>query len=58
MDYSLPLPDQAEYEGLLTLVQASLGGQAFSTARTEGRAMKLEQAIEYALKDDGGMAEP
>jgi predicted ATPase/class 3 adenylate cyclase len=58
MDYSLPLPDQAEYEGLLALVQASLGGQAFSTARTEGRAMTLEQAIEYALRDDGGKAEP
>lgn len=52
MDYSMPLPDQVEYGGLLALVEASLEAQAVSMARTEGRAMTLEQAIEYALSED------
>ena len=49
IDYSLPLPDQTDYERSLTVVRAALSDAAFAAAWADGRAMTLEQAIEYAL---------
>jgi len=51
----LRLPeDQQDYDSHVALVRAALGEEAFSAAWSEGRAMTLEQAIEYALRRDDG----
>ena len=42
-------PDQVEFESRVKATRAALGDAAFATAWAEGRAMTLEQAIEYAL---------
>jgi non-specific serine/threonine protein kinase len=44
--------------GLHTTLQAQLDEVAFATARAEGRAMSLEQAIKYALSEDQRRNEP
>ena len=44
--------DPALRERAVAEVRAALGEAAFEEARTEGRAMTLEQAVEYALQDD------
>jgi tetratricopeptide (TPR) repeat protein len=49
IDYSLPLSDQIDYERTLSAIRAALSEAAFGAALAEGRAMTLEQAIEYAL---------
>jgi predicted ATPase/class 3 adenylate cyclase len=49
IDYSLPLPDQTDYERSLTVVRAAMSDETFAAALAAGRAMTLEQAIEYAL---------
>jgi predicted ATPase/DNA-binding SARP family transcriptional activator len=41
----------AEYERTVTEGRAALSGAAFAAAWAEGRAMSIEQAIEYALGD-------
>ncbi|HET9000843.1 MAG TPA: adenylate/guanylate cyclase domain-containing protein [bacterium] len=46
--------DQAEYEGLLASARSRLGAAPFAAAWAEGRAMTLEQAIDYALATETG----
>jgi predicted ATPase/class 3 adenylate cyclase len=45
-------PDQADYDECTASTRAALGDSPFSVAWAEGRAMTLEQAIEYALASD------
>ncbi len=46
-------PDyRPNYERSLTLARKAVGEIAFAAAWAEGRAMTLEQAIEYALSED------
>ncbi len=40
-----------EFETGVALVLQQLGDQAFDVLRAEGRAMKLEDAVEHALED-------
>jgi tetratricopeptide (TPR) repeat protein len=48
-----PAPqDQADYDGRLAATRSRLELVAFEAAWAEGRAMTLEQAIEYALAPD------
>ncbi len=47
--YALPAHDRDEYAGTVTAIHATMGDVAFATAWAKGRAMTLEQAIEYAL---------
>lgn len=42
-------PEQVEYERDLNAVRTELGLKAFGAAWSEGRAMTLDQAVEYAL---------
>jgi hypothetical protein len=45
-----PYPsDQAYYEQCIDSARAALGDTGYEAAWSEGRAMTLEQAIEYAL---------
>jgi predicted ATPase/class 3 adenylate cyclase len=48
----LPI-DEAEHESRVALARAGLNETAFVASRAEGRAMTLEQAIEYALAPEG-----
>jgi tetratricopeptide (TPR) repeat protein len=43
--------EQAVYEQAVREIQEALGGQAFSAAWAEGRAMSMENAAAYALQD-------
>jgi non-specific serine/threonine protein kinase len=43
------LTDPADYERAIAAVRAQLGEQVFAARWAEGQAMRLEQAIEYAL---------
>ena len=43
--------DLSAYEGDVSATRAQLGAAAFDKAWAEGRAMSLEQAVEYALED-------
>jgi len=45
--------EQADYERILASTQAQLDEATWETAWQEGRAMKMEQAIEYALRETG-----
>ncbi len=45
--------DQAEFDQLVTRLRGNLGEEAFAAAWTEGRAMTMKQAVEYALKSGG-----
>ncbi len=47
----LPPVDRAEYDRNVDAVRVTLGEEMFSAASAKGRAMPLEQAIEYALKE-------
>jgi predicted ATPase/class 3 adenylate cyclase/Tfp pilus assembly protein PilF len=49
-----PLPPsvRADYDGKVAAVRASLGEAELARAWAEGRAMTLEQAIEYALEEE------
>ena len=44
----LPYINQFEYQRILDTVRAHLDEATFAAERAEGRAMTLEQAIEYA----------
>ncbi len=44
--------DQADYDRRLASTREALGEAAFAAVWAEGRAMTLEQAIEYALKEN------
>ncbi len=46
-----PPNEREEYERGLATVREALGEEVFSAAWAEGRAMSLEQAIEYALQN-------
>jgi hypothetical protein len=43
-------PDQKEFDHYVTAVRGQLDEVVFVKAWAEGRAMTLEQAIEYALE--------
>jgi hypothetical protein len=50
-----PTPQvQADYDRRLASTRSGLGEAAFGAAWAEGRAMTLEQAIEYALAPETG----
>jgi len=57
IDYALPVPDRDEYEGTVAGIRTTIGGMTFAAAWAEGRAMTLEQAIEYALAVETGSGE-
>jgi tetratricopeptide (TPR) repeat protein len=44
---------QAEWDGLVGTARGVLGEEGFNRTWSEGRAMMLEQALDYALKEDG-----
>jgi hypothetical protein len=41
--------DRTDFEHYLNRTRARLSGEAFTASWTDGKAMTLEQAIEYAL---------
>jgi hypothetical protein len=43
--------DQKDYDHYIAIVRGQLNEDAFAKAWEEGRAMTLEQAIEFALKE-------
>ena len=45
-------PDRAEYERSIAATRAGLNDTAFAAAWAEGKAMTLDQAIEYALNTE------
>jgi tetratricopeptide (TPR) repeat protein len=49
----MPLGDMPLHEPRLQAVKAALGEATFAALWDEGRAMSLDQAVEYALSDDG-----
>ena len=48
----LPTPGQKELEKTLTTAREALGEAAFAAAWDAGRAMTMEQAVEYALSEE------
>jgi tetratricopeptide (TPR) repeat protein len=48
-EVTLAVAEQAEFDQLVKGLRGNLGDEAFAAAWAEGRAMTLEQAIEYAL---------
>jgi predicted ATPase/transcriptional regulator with XRE-family HTH domain len=46
----------ADFEASLAVTRATLGDDAFDQAWAEGRALTLEQAVAYALEDEGPAA--
>jgi len=46
-------PDQEYHDQHIALTRARLGEAAFAAAWAEGRALTLDQAIEYALSAEG-----
>jgi hypothetical protein len=47
----LPHAEQIDYDSVAAAVRRALGESAYAQAIAEGRAMRLEQTIEYALSD-------
>ncbi len=47
----LPPVDRADYDRNVDAVRIALGEEMFSAASAKGRAMPLEQAIEFALSE-------
>ena len=47
----MPLPDSSAYQKKLSVLQGQLDRSNFEAAWIEGRAMTMEQAVEYALED-------
>ena len=45
--------ERAAYQQRATMLQTELGEATFAAAWVEGRAMPLDQAIAYALEDNG-----
>jgi non-specific serine/threonine protein kinase len=43
--------DRPEYERVISRLRTELGEEAFAAAWTEGQAMKVEQAVDYALAE-------
>jgi non-specific serine/threonine protein kinase len=50
--WHLTPPDQADHDKYVASARAALAEAAFATAWAEGRAMTLEQAVEYALASE------
>ncbi len=48
---TMPLQERGDHERLGATIREGLGDAAFAAAWAEGRAMTLEQAIEYALQE-------
>src|SRR5215212_9009977 len=48
-----PAIDPREYERSISESRVALGEAMFAAAWTQGRALSLDQAIEYALEPDG-----
>ena len=48
---SLPPADHDQHEGTVTTLRAELGEELFAAAWAEGRAMSLEEAVEFALSE-------
>jgi predicted ATPase/DNA-binding CsgD family transcriptional regulator len=48
-------PDQAEYDSSLTKTRGALTEEEFAVARSEGRSLTLEEALEYALASAPGL---
>lgn len=48
----LPLAERADYDHQIPMARAGLGENQCAAVWAKGRAMTLEQAIEYALKED------
>jgi hypothetical protein len=46
-----PVAIREEYERTVSEARAALGEAAFAAAWAEGRAMSLDQAVEYALSE-------
>jgi hypothetical protein len=53
-DYQRPPVEQADVDRHLALARAQLDEAAFEASWAEGRAMTMEQAIEYALEKSDG----
>jgi predicted ATPase/DNA-binding SARP family transcriptional activator len=54
---TLPIAIAAEYERTVAAAYAALSKEAFAATWKEGRAMSIEQAVDYALEDrEGGLA--
>ena len=47
--YNYYIPDRSVYERTTANVHAQLSEEGFEEARSKGRAMTFEQAVEYAL---------
>ena len=54
LGWRLPPADQADHDERVASTRAALGESIFAAAWAEGRAMTLEQAIEYALAPETG----
>ncbi len=50
----LPPNERPRYERQVATARAALGSETFAAAWAEGRAMSMEQAIDYALADEKG----
>jgi tetratricopeptide (TPR) repeat protein len=50
----VPPVDRADYERNVAAARAGLSESAFASAWAEGRAMTVEQAVEYALTEESG----
>ena len=50
-DYRIPPFDRAEFDRHIQIARDQLGDAKFKALAAEGRAMTLEQAVEYALED-------
>ena len=50
----LPVAHRSDYDRPVAAIRAGLSEEAFTAAWAQGRAITLEQAIEYALADQTG----
>jgi tetratricopeptide (TPR) repeat protein len=53
-DYRIPPFDRAEFDRHLQIARQQLGEERFEALAEEGRAMTIEQAVEYALESSTG----
>src|SRR5262249_29999601 len=58
LDTRPPVAGVTEYERTVAEGRAALGEAAFAARWVEGRALSLDQAIDYALEDPPGDAPP
>jgi tetratricopeptide (TPR) repeat protein len=48
-----PADEREQYDGAVAIVKAGLAPPAFDAARATGRAMSLDEAVTYAMADEG-----